>query len=315
MLKYSEIRIDKLILCGSILSPDFDWAKLFARDQVAIVRNECGHKDPWPRWSYRYAPGTGPSGSDGFKWFQSLVEDRSYDLYHHSDFFSLPHMEKHWLPFLRKQPYPLAIKRGRDVGDKEEFIRIFADTGELDEKAFGKRYSGEVYVTDEMALNWIRVNPDIYTFLIDRRSGRTVGYLNAPPVNNSMYTRLRRGRAGDNEITGGDIVEYGRDQQRKIYLMSIVIDESYRQIGHALWQQAYVQLISGFLDVLADYAIHKCVFVTHLLATAWTGEGERICKSLGMTPVGKDRFGDEIYEVKLSNIAHEKRLMPALAGC
>jgi hypothetical protein len=276
------------------------------------VRNECGHKDPWPRWSYRYAPGTGPSGRDGFKWFPSLVEDSSYDHYRHSDFFSLAHMKTHWLPFLRTPRNPLAIRHGRDVESEDEFIRIFVDTDKLDKTAFGKRYTDDAYVTDEIALGWIRVNPDIYTFLIDRGSGRTVGYLNAPPLTSSMYSKLRRGQADDNEITGRDIVEYDHDQQLKIYLMSIVIDASCRHIGHALWQQAYVQLIGGFLDMLADLARHKSIFVTHLLATAWTDEGERICKSLGMTPVGKDRFGDQIYEVNLSNIARGKRLMPAL---
>jgi len=32
MLKYDSVRIDKLILCGSILPTDFDWATLLARD-------------------------------------------------------------------------------------------------------------------------------------------------------------------------------------------------------------------------------------------------------------------------------------------
>jgi hypothetical protein len=312
MLKYSEIRFDKLLLCASILPTDFDWAKLFARDQVAIVQNECGHKDPWPKLCYRYAPGTGRSGAEGFEWFDSLVNNKHYDYHTHSDFLSLPHMTEHWLPFFHRPPNPLAIRHGRDVQSEQEFLNIFADTDQLDIKAFGKKYDS-VYVTDDMALGWIRANPDIYTFLIDRRSQKTVGYLNAPPLNSSMYKKLRRGRANDNDISGADIVSYDNNQTVKIYLMSVVIDEDYRQLGQGPWHQAYVQLIGGFLDKLTDYAKHKSIFATHLLATAWTDEGERICKSLGMEPVGRDKFGDRIYEVDLATVTTVKGLLPALA--
>jgi serine/threonine-protein kinase len=48
MLKHDDVRFDKLILAGSILPRDFDWMTLFARDQVAFVRNECGQEDPGP---------------------------------------------------------------------------------------------------------------------------------------------------------------------------------------------------------------------------------------------------------------------------
>jgi hypothetical protein len=146
-------------------------------------------------------------------------------------------MSEHWLPFIRRAPNPLSIRHGRDVQSEREFIDIFADTDQLDTKAFGAKYSS-VYVTDDMAINWIRANADIYTFLTDRRSGRTVGYLNAPPLNNGMYRRLRRGKANDNDITGSDIVSYDKDQRLKIYLMSIVVDEEYRQLGQGPWHQA-----------------------------------------------------------------------------
>jgi pimeloyl-ACP methyl ester carboxylesterase len=68
MLKYEDIRFDKMILIGCI-PRNFDWGKLFARDQVASVRNECGLKDPWPRWAGRLVSGAGDAGTAGFDWF------------------------------------------------------------------------------------------------------------------------------------------------------------------------------------------------------------------------------------------------------
>jgi hypothetical protein len=279
---------------------------------VAAVRNELGHKDPYPRWVHRYTANTGPSGTEGFVWFESLVTNKHYDLYGHSDFMTAPHMEEHWMPFIRQPPNPLAIKHGRDVETEQEFLRIFADTDQLDIKTFGPKYT-TVYVTDDMAISWIKANPDIYTFLVDRRTGNTVGYLNAPPVTKSMYNRLRQGKADDNSITGVDVLPYEGSQDLRVYLMSIVIDEDCRQLGQGPWHQAYVQLIGAFLDKLIDYARHKKVFVSHLLATAWTEEGQRVCRSLGMRPVGRDRLDDVIFEVNLQKITTTKGLLPALS--
>ena len=46
MLKFDDIRFDKIVLAGSILPTDFDWCTLFARDQVFAVRNEHSKADP-----------------------------------------------------------------------------------------------------------------------------------------------------------------------------------------------------------------------------------------------------------------------------
>jgi hypothetical protein len=312
MLKYEDIRFDKIILCGSILPSDFNWAKLFARDQVALVRNECGLKDPWPRWASRLVPGTGPSGSTGFDWFESVVGDVYYDEFGHGEFLTRRHIEEHWMPFLRRRPSPLAVLHGRTIQLSGEFSAIFNETNAIDVEAFGKNYE-EAYVTDDLALGWIKVNPDIYTFLIDRESGKAAGYINAIPVDDALYRGIRGGRVADNEVPASGVVAYGRDQKIKVYLMSIAVSEKHRQWGQGLWNQGYAQLIGGFLDKLVDYAKHRSIRATHLLATAWTAQGLQMCNSLGMIKVGNDRFGDAVYEVVLDKIPSDKKgLLPAL---
>ena len=312
MLKYDDIRFDKVILSGSILPRDFNWAKLFARDQVALVRNESGHKDPWPSWAGRLIPRAGPSGSTGFDWFETLVEQHDYDEYGHGEFLYRRHIEEHWMPFFLRQPSPLSVRHGRDIQQGQEFSSIFEDTNALDSEAFGEKYQ-TVWVPDDLALDWIRINPDIYTFLMDRESGRAVGYLNAMPVDDSLYAGIRSGTVADNEVQASGIVAYRKGQDIKIYLMSIAVSERYRQWGQGLWNQGYVQLIGGFLDKLTDYARHRSIRVTHLLATAWTDQGLQMCKSLGMTQVGSDSLGDAVYEVELGKVTvDKKRTLPAL---
>jgi len=314
MLKYDDIKLDKILLCGSILPCDFDWAKLFSRDQVALVRNERGHKDPWPAWAARVVPRTGTSGSEGFDWFVSAVEDVAYNEFGHSDFLHMRHLEEHWLPFFRKSVSPLALCHGRTIRDGQEFAKIVDYTGPvIDQEVYGqlKNYS-DVEIPRTLSREWIKINPDIYTFLIDRDSGNPAGYINAMPVDENLYAGIRSGIITDNEVPASGIVSFDRRQTVKIYIMSIAVAEKHRHWDEGLWNFGYVQLISGFLDKLSDYAKRRSIRATHLLATAWTDQGVRMCKSLAMEQVGTDKFGDPIFEVELAKIPTDRKgILPA----
>ena len=88
MLKYPDIRFDKIILCGSILPDDFDWGTLLARDQVDCVRNEYGSMDIWARLVRRFISMTGNSGYKGFDFPSTSIVQQEFEFYH-SDFFPL----------------------------------------------------------------------------------------------------------------------------------------------------------------------------------------------------------------------------------
>jgi hypothetical protein len=317
MLKFEDIRFDKIIFAGSILPRDFDWGSLFAKDQVAAVRNECGMKDPWPKWASRIVAQTGTGGSGGFEWLSSAVENVPCEWFGHSDALMRQHMEQLWIPFLLRSPSPLKLLHGRDIQDGKEFSKTLDHTGTIiDREAFGNlpHYS-DVEIPRGLSLTWIKVNPDIYTFLIDREHGEPAGYINAMPVEDALYTEIRTGKVGDNEILSNQIIPYvGSRKMLKVYMMSIAIAEKFRRWGDGIFQQAYVQLQTGFLDKLAHYGKHHGVRVTHLLATAWTPEGRRICEFFGMTEVGKDKFGDSIFELDLGSLRQmpDAKLIPAL---
>ena len=101
------------------------------------------------------------------------------------------------MPFLQRRPSPLTIRHGRTIQTREELLRFFKDTDALDTESFGTQYD-DAYVTDETALAWVKVNPDIYTFLIDRQTGKPAGYINAIPVDEELYSALRDGAIADN---------------------------------------------------------------------------------------------------------------------
>lgn len=119
----------------------------------------------------------------------------------------------------------------------------------------------------------------------------------------------------DNEISADSILPFvGSLKRIKVYMMSIAVAEKYRRWGEGISQQAYLLLLTGFLDKLTHYGKQYGTRVTHFIATAWTPEGRRICELFGMSEVGKDQFGDAIFELDLTNLrgAPGMRLMPAL---
>src|SRR4029077_7682565 len=105
----------------------------------------------------------------------------------------------------------------------------------IDRQVFGllENYQA-VEIPRGLSLEWIKVNPDIYTFLIDRASRKPAGYINAMPVDDSLYALILGGGVADNEVPASGIVAYGRDQEVKIYLMSIAVSEVHRQWGQGL---------------------------------------------------------------------------------
>jgi pimeloyl-ACP methyl ester carboxylesterase len=317
MIKYNDMRFDKIIFAGSILPEDFDWGSLFARDQVALVLNECGQNDPWPGWASHFVAQTGKAGLEGFERFSSAVENVHADWFGHSDALVRQHIESQWVPFLGRTPSPLMLLHGRDIHDGDRFASILDHTGTIiDDEAFGRlpNYS-DVEIPRGLSLKWIRVNPDIYTFVIDRETGEPAGYMNAMPIEDGLYAEIRAGRVTDNEVPADAILPFvGARKTFKVYMMSIAIAEKYRRWGEGIFQQAYVQLLTGFLDKLTNYGKHDGIRVTHFLATAWTPEGRRICEYFGMTEVGKDEFHDSIFELDLESLQRNRRakLTPAL---
>jgi hypothetical protein len=99
LLRYKNIRFDKVILCGSILPQDFPWTAILDRGQVTAVRNEYGAKDVWSKLAHWLVAGTGPSGQSGF-WFShpNLMQER-FD-FEHSEYFNRGHIIDSWLKFM-----------------------------------------------------------------------------------------------------------------------------------------------------------------------------------------------------------------------
>jgi hypothetical protein len=117
LLKYENIRFDKVILCGSILPIGFPWDVILDRGQVSAVRNEYGSNDIWSKLVHWVVSGTGASGQRGFERNHPLLIQEEFR-FDHKEYFDRGHMERYWLPFIEqtavRQYRQLPLHRGRN---------------------------------------------------------------------------------------------------------------------------------------------------------------------------------------------------------
>ncbi len=98
ILRFSpDIRIERLLLCGSIIKTDWRWDLVPQRPK--LILNDVGDKDIFPVLAKAASWGYGASGTFGFK--AQEVNDRFHHC-KHSDFFELDHIKNFWVPFLKE---------------------------------------------------------------------------------------------------------------------------------------------------------------------------------------------------------------------
>ena len=99
------LRIGRVVLLGSVIRPDFDWAELIARGQVEAVLCHHSAKDFWARVAHYVIPDSGPAGVIGFNDRTTAVHVGETDL-GHSDYFTPERMPRLfadvWQPFFTR---------------------------------------------------------------------------------------------------------------------------------------------------------------------------------------------------------------------
>jgi hypothetical protein len=102
---YEDLRFGRVIACGSVIRPDFDWGEQISRGRVESVLNHCGDKDLYVPLAQFMIPGSGPGGRHGFT--DPKVTNVLAPGFAHSDFFHEKALKAHlerggiWDTFLR----------------------------------------------------------------------------------------------------------------------------------------------------------------------------------------------------------------------
>ncbi len=97
---YPNIRVDKLILCGSIVRADYPWRVVRGAGRVRAVLNDCGRRDIWAAAAGWFMEDAGASGVTGFIDPPDSVVQRFNPDWRHSDYFYQGNYESTWIPFL-----------------------------------------------------------------------------------------------------------------------------------------------------------------------------------------------------------------------
>lgn len=94
-----DIRLFRILFCGSVVPSTFAWEKVLRQITEDQVVNECGKSDIWPVFAQAVTWGYGATGTHGFG--SVVVRDR----YHpggHSQYFDQNFVKKYWVPFLQR---------------------------------------------------------------------------------------------------------------------------------------------------------------------------------------------------------------------
>ncbi len=312
MQRFPDIRFDKIVLCGSLLSADFDWSTLFHRDQVNLVYNEYGPKDVQTTATTGDVDRTALSGVSGFHAMSSVILQKRFEQFDHRNYFHKRHIEAHWLPVLRKEPSPLLVRHGRNMDDGVYlFDAAFAATGKIDDLCFSN-LEGFREISEGLGHEWIEIEPDIYTFLFNRRTNMACGYINAMPVTDECFDQIMRGNKDDADIKAADVVAFHPQSKLRIYLMSVAIDPKLRRDSQGLLQEPLERLVTGFAGKLYHYAVDHGIIATEIVAVGWTTPGRKLCEALGMSRKGEDVNRRPIYGIDFKSAVPSRSLFPSV---
>jgi hypothetical protein len=116
--QHRDIRVGRIIMAGSVLRPDFDWASLICGGQVEAVLNHYGSQDLWSYVSDLFIPESGPAGFVGFAECPGVF-NRVEPGFRHTTFFLEGHIDQvHrslWQPFLHLPAAMLRELTGPDT--------------------------------------------------------------------------------------------------------------------------------------------------------------------------------------------------------
>lgn len=150
-------------------------------------------------------------------------------------------------------------------------------------------YSNEYQGVYETCINWWKKNPAIYVMIEDSQTKRIVGYINAMPLSNAYYQRIRSGETIDTDIPSEEIETYDFPDTYQLYFSSIAIHPDYHNTN------AFKALFDGFIiHILGLY--EREIYFSSIVADAVSAIGEKLCKYIGLSHITNSNHGSKIYE-------------------
>lgn len=162
---------------------------------------------------------------------------------------------------------------------------------ELDMKYFDIDNSDQF--TIEKCMNWFEINNTIYTMIKDVQTNKVVAYINAAPITDECYEDIREGKYADAEINDEHIVSYDLPGLYNLYFASVVVDQSYQNIG--ILKYIYDTFVEKMIKLL-----ERDIVIERVIADAISSKGRKFCELFGMKKIKNEtNHNSTIYEVKM----------------
>ena len=223
LLKYDDIKFDKIFIHGGIIPSDFDWFKLILKDQVGQVITETSKKDWLIRFSWLVTKSGSPCGRFGFKQKSTFSKEIDVTDFSHSDFNDKNRFEKQFLLHLFDEPVQLKVVHGGDL-DMRTILKYFKDTELIDKEAYGNDYNNSKPVTLDMAKQWALMEKNIWSFMIETFNETVVGYFNVMAVDDATMDKFVLGQISEADILANNIKRFEQGTHLNIIIMAVSLD-------------------------------------------------------------------------------------------
>lgn len=297
LLKYPELKFDKIFLHGSIVPADFDWFKLILRGQVNSIICETSENDKVVPFGFIFTGRLNPCAKYGIVQKSSFIKEENISEYGHSTFQYEEHFKQYAIKRLYEVPHQLSVINGSDT-DEIEIKRIFKQSNDIDKATYPQLYN-ESPISMETALSWYRIEKNIWSFVKNIYTDEILAYINSIPVDDETYGKFMIGELDESSLQSNQIQELDISKNYNLIILSIAIKKGIQYEENTLHKGRIAEiLIMAAITKISSYNKKK-IKLRKIGAVAWTAEGEKLCKGFCMTK-SEISFGEfPYYEIDI----------------
>jgi pimeloyl-ACP methyl ester carboxylesterase len=302
--KYPELKFDKIFLFGSIVPKNFDWYKLILNGQVNKVVLEKTKNDSVIKWSVFLTGSFNPSSRSGFLQESSYIKYECLDDFGHSDFQYEERFNEQFEKHLFDTPIQLLVKHGRNL-NLSKLKEYFKKTHLIDNYNYGLEYSNNP-ISLERALDWAKIEPNIWSFLVDSYTDKVLGYINVLALSDNTHELFVKGKIDESEITANHVCNYDSNAKLNLVIMSIALHKDIMEKQGGINYTKPGELLTSTLSRKILEITNNGKKINNLTCVAWTPIGENLCKSFGLNLTTDTYKGLPIYSSTLKEIRNCK---------
>lgn len=186
---------------------------------------------------------------------------------------------------------------------KEITPQMIFEAVEIDKLVYNDSYIGNY----DNCVKWWKKNKYIYVMLEDIKTKKIIGYINAMPINNTLYEIIKKGEIIDVTINDENIETYDLPDTYNLYISSVALHPKYHNSGA-------FKLLYDALILLIIELFKREIYFSKVIADAVSPIGEKLCKYIGMVKCEDSKHQSKIFEGSLLpiNIRYTTRLSKKL---